>query len=52
MRLKEIIMEFTLDFYKLLRGFLDHNLGEQLTPDPETIPFELLQLPEICVCIQ
>lgn len=37
---------FTTQFYCLLRGILDQNLGELLIPQPDTIPIELLQLPE------
>lgn len=37
---------FTTDFYCLLRGFLEKNLGDALIPVPETIPVELLQNPD------
>lgn len=35
----------TTEFYQLLRGFLERNLGDQLVPIPETIPIEILQKP-------
>ena len=37
----------TSDFYKLLHGCITHNLGEQPILQPDTIPIELLELPEI-----
>ncbi|CAJ0586859.1 unnamed protein product, partial [Mesorhabditis spiculigera] len=37
----------TSDFYCLLRGFLSHNLGDPMIPQPDTIPPELLEKPEV-----
>uniref|UniRef100_A0A183C0Q1 Uncharacterized protein n=1 Tax=Globodera pallida TaxID=36090 RepID=A0A183C0Q1_GLOPA len=46
LRLHDVSFCFTTEFYKLLRGCLDYNLGELLIPQPETIPVELLEVPE------
>lgn len=43
---EDLNLAFTTDFYCLLRGFLEKNLGDQLIPVPETIPLELLQSPD------
>lgn len=43
-RLNNIDVTFTTDFYCLLRGVIDQNFGEILITQPETIPKELLQL--------
>ncbi|KAI6230473.1 Ricin B-type lectin domain-containing protein [Aphelenchoides fujianensis] len=42
----ELELRFTADFYRLLRGVLACNLGEELIPVPETIPLEVLQSPD------
>ena len=48
--LENLGIKFTTEFYRLLRGFLEMNLGESLVPVPETIPIEVLQRPyEACV---
>lgn len=43
-------LNFSTEFYQLLRGFLEKNLGDQLVPIPETIPLEILQKP-ISSCV-
>ncbi|KAI6183494.1 hypothetical protein M3Y97_00495100 [Aphelenchoides bicaudatus] len=43
---EDLDLAFTTDFYCLLRGFLEKNLGDALIPVPETIPLELLQSPD------
>lgn len=43
--LSEVGIRFTTDFYCLLRGFLERNLGDPLVPVPEAIPIEILQKP-------
>ncbi|KHN80922.1 Vacuolar protein sorting-associated protein 13D [Toxocara canis] len=43
--LSDLGLQFTSDFYRLLRGFLEKNLGDPLVPVPETIPIEILQKP-------
>uniref|UniRef100_A0A915ASC0 Vacuolar protein sorting-associated protein 13D n=5 Tax=Parascaris univalens TaxID=6257 RepID=A0A915ASC0_PARUN len=43
--LSDLGLKFTSDFYRLLRGFLEKNLGDPLVPVPETIPIEVLQKP-------
>ena len=45
-------MNFTTEFYILLRGFLEKNLGEALIPVPETIPNEILQNPPRAVDVE
>ncbi|VDK48292.1 unnamed protein product [Anisakis simplex] len=45
--LSNIELKFTSDFYRLLRGFLEKNLGDALVPVPENIPIEILQKPII-----
>jgi hypothetical protein len=47
--MRETAIDFTLDSYRVLRGCIDHNLGEPIIPNPETIPLELIQLADICV---
>lgn len=48
--LSDLGLKFTSDFYRLLRGFLEKNLGDPLVPVPETIPIEILQKPvDSCV---
>lgn len=42
---KDIDITFTTEFYKLLRGFLDKNLGDSVIQDPDTIPLECLLRP-------
>ncbi|CEF67616.1 Vacuolar protein sorting-associated protein 13D [Strongyloides ratti] len=42
---KDIDITFTTEFYKLLRGFLDKNLGDSIIQDPDTIPLECLLRP-------
>ncbi|KAI6230488.1 Ricin B-type lectin domain-containing protein [Aphelenchoides fujianensis] len=42
----DLELRFTADFYRLLRGVLACNLGEELIPVPETIPLEVLQSPD------
>jgi hypothetical protein len=46
MHFDDLDLAFTTDFYCLLRGFLEKNLGDALIPVPETIPVELLQSPD------
>uniref|UniRef100_A0A0N5BPS6 Ricin B-type lectin domain-containing protein n=1 Tax=Strongyloides papillosus TaxID=174720 RepID=A0A0N5BPS6_STREA len=41
----DIDITFTTDFYKLLRGFLDKNLGDSIIQNPDTIPLECLLRP-------
>uniref|UniRef100_A0AC35FWT7 Ricin B-type lectin domain-containing protein n=1 Tax=Panagrolaimus sp. PS1159 TaxID=55785 RepID=A0AC35FWT7_9BILA len=45
-KFENIDLIFSTDFYCLLRGFLEKNLGEQLIPVPDTIPLEILQNPD------
>ncbi|KAI6181931.1 hypothetical protein M3Y98_00882500 [Aphelenchoides besseyi] len=45
-RFEEVELRFTTEFYRLLRGVLEKNLGEELIPVPETIPLEILQSPD------
>ncbi|KAI6238683.1 Ricin B-type lectin domain-containing protein [Aphelenchoides fujianensis] len=42
----DLELRFTADFYRLLRGVLACNLGEELIPVRETIPLEVLQSPD------
>uniref|UniRef100_A0A914CP81 Vacuolar protein sorting-associated protein 13 VPS13 adaptor binding domain-containing protein n=1 Tax=Acrobeloides nanus TaxID=290746 RepID=A0A914CP81_9BILA len=50
--LDDIELNFTTEFYILLRGFLEKNLGEALIPVPETIPHEILQNPPRAVDVE
>lgn len=43
---EDLDLTFTTEFYCLLRGFLEKNLGDAIIPIPETIPIELLQSPD------
>uniref|UniRef100_A0A7E4V788 Bactericidal permeability-increasing protein n=1 Tax=Panagrellus redivivus TaxID=6233 RepID=A0A7E4V788_PANRE len=43
---EDIDLHFSSDFYCLMRGFLEKNLGEMLIPVPETVPIEVLENPE------
>uniref|UniRef100_A0AC34FAX8 Vitellogenin n=1 Tax=Panagrolaimus sp. ES5 TaxID=591445 RepID=A0AC34FAX8_9BILA len=45
-KFENIDLIFSTDFYCLLRGFLEKNLGEQLIPVPDTIPLEILLNPD------
>uniref|UniRef100_A0A1I8BYN8 VPS13_C domain-containing protein n=1 Tax=Meloidogyne hapla TaxID=6305 RepID=A0A1I8BYN8_MELHA len=46
-RLENLTINCTSEFYKLLHVCVNNNFGEQLILQPETIPIELLELPEI-----
>lgn len=43
---ENVELNFTTEFYCLLRGFLEKNLGDQLIINPDTIPYEVLQNPD------
>ncbi|CAI2346071.1 unnamed protein product [Caenorhabditis sp. 36 PRJEB53466] len=51
-RISGLKWRMSTQFYVLMRGVLEKNLGEPLIPDPETIPIEILQLPTEAVEVE